>query len=161
MQWILVVAALMPEGAKTMQWVLVMLWAILVPAVALAAPEAAAAQSWWQVLLIEVIKAALAIAVPVLSALVFVLLRRIELNVELAQLQTIASAAAGWAEQKAYKGIAQGKPMPSADKLAAAITYGAELARRYKLHQRAAERLEGLIEAKLGQQRLADRKLAA
>lgn len=138
-----------------MRWLITLLLTMLLPRLALAAPDAGNAQAWWQVLLIETIKATLAIAVPVLSTLVYVLLRRTKLNIELEQLQRIAGTAAGWAEQRAHQALrAQGTPTPSAQKLATALAYGAELARRYGIRQKAVERLEGLIESKLGQQKL-------
>lgn len=138
-----------------MGWFAGLIAAWCLPAIAYAADlEAAAQQAWWQVALVEILRVTIAIAAPVLATLVAVLLRRIKLNVELEQLQKIASVAAGWAEQKAHQALAVGSPTPSAQKLQSALTYGAELARKYKLTTVAVERLEGLIEAKLGNAKL-------
>lgn len=139
-----------------MRWLITLLLTMLLPRLALAAPEVGGAQNWWQVLLVEIIRTTLAIAVPVLSTLAYVLLRRVRLNIELEQLQRIATTAAGWAEQRAHQALVSGGALtPSAQKLSTAIAYGADLAQRYGLRQRAVLRLEGLIESKLGQQKLA------
>ena len=142
-----------------MHWILALCATSMLPRLALAAPDVGGTQNWWQVLLVEIIRTTLAIAVPVLSTLAYVLLRRVKLHIELAQLQRIATTAAGWAEQRAHQALVSGGAMtPSAQKLSTAIAYGADLAQRYGMRQKAVSRLEGLIESKLGQQKLATAK---
>jgi hypothetical protein len=70
-------------------------------------------QSWWQSLLVDVIAAALAIFVPVLSALGFLLLRKLGVKVDLETLDNLAGKAALYAEKKAATALKEGKPKSS------------------------------------------------
>lgn len=64
--------------------------------------EAPAEQSWWQALVYDVlVDVVLPIFLPVLAALVFWLLRRLGLKIELEKLDELAAAAASYAEKKA------------------------------------------------------------
>jgi hypothetical protein len=67
-------------------------------------------QSWWQSLLVDLIMSALAIFVPVLSALGFLLLRKLGVKVDLATLDSLAGKAALYAEKKASTTLGEGKP---------------------------------------------------
>jgi len=80
-------------------------------------PPTGETQSWWQALLVDVISASLAIFVPVLSTLLFLLLRKLGLKVELSTLDQLAGKAALYAEQKAAAALKEGKPKtPGAEK---------------------------------------------
>ena len=84
------------------------------PAAAPAEPaKAEGEQKWWQSLLADLIAAALAIFVPVLSALGFLLLRKLGVKVDLETLDSLAGKAALYAEKKAATALGEGKPKSS------------------------------------------------
>jgi uncharacterized membrane protein len=126
---------------------------LLIPAVALAADEVQ--QVWWQVLVGELLKVFVLIAVPVLSTLVAVLLRRWGVKIETEQVEKLASAAAGWAEQKALEALKDGKPKTSgADKMKLAIDFANGAVEQYGLKKKAIGKLQELIEAQLGKEQV-------
>jgi hypothetical protein len=112
-------------------------------------------QVWWQVLLAELLKLFLVIFVPVLSTLIVTLLRRWKINVEFEQVNSIATKAAGWAEQKALSALKEGKEKTAgADKMKLALDFANGLANQYKLSAKATEKLQDLIESSLGQEKV-------
>jgi hypothetical protein len=120
-----------------------------------AKPAAPEKQEWWQVLLAELLKIFLVIFVPVLSTLIVSLLRRWKINVEFAQVNDIATKAAGWAEQKALSALKEGKEKTSGgDKMKLALDFANGLANQYKLSSKATEKLQDLIESALGQEKV-------
>lgn len=130
-------------------------------AVALFAVPAFAAeavqQQWWQALIANLLEVIIAIFVPVLSTLFVVLARRWKINLEFDQVNSIAVKAAGWAEQKAASALKEGKPQtPSAEKLQWALDFAKEMTDKYKLPTKATEKLQDLIEAGLGEKKVAE-----
>lgn len=112
-------------------------------------------QVWWQVLLAELLKLFLVIFVPVLSTLIVSLLKRWKINVEFEQVNSIATKAAGWAEQKALAALKEGKEKTAgADKMKLALDFANGLANQYKLSAKATEKLQDLIESALGQEKV-------
>jgi|GEM_PF-3745620 len=112
-------------------------------------------QQWWQALIVDLMQIFVAIAVPVLSTLAVVLARRWKLNLEFDKVNAIALKAAGWAEQKAYKALKEGQPQTSsAEKLDMALEFAKELTTKYGLSAKATEKLQDLIEAGLGEQKV-------
>ena len=125
------------------------------PALALAGDEK---QLWWQVLVTELIKLFVLVAVPVLSSLTVVLLKRWGIKVESEQVEKLAGAAAGFAEQKAIARLGQGQPRTSgAQKMKDAIDFGRRNLDQYGLPARAIAKLEDLIEAHLGKERVKEK----
>ncbi len=122
------------------------------------APEAevkAEQQQWWQVLLAELLKLFLVIFVPVLSTVIVSLLKRWKINVEFEQVNSIATKAAGWAEQKALAALKEGKEKTAgAEKMKLALDFANGLAAQYKLSAKATEKLQDLIESALGQEKV-------
>lgn len=120
---------------------------------ATATAQAPEKQDWWQVLLAELLKLFLVIFVPVLSTLIVSLLKRWKINVEFEQVNSIATKAAGWAEQKALSALKEGKEKTSgAEKMKLALDFANGLANQYKLSAKATEKLQDLIESALGQE---------
>lgn len=133
--------------------VVTFLLVLLLPALALAADEVQ--QQWWQTMLAELLKVFVLIAVPVLSTLVGVLLRRWGVKVQTEQIEKLASAAAGWAEQKALEALKDGKPKTSgADKMKLAIDFANGAVEQYGLKKKAIGKLQELIEAQLGKEQV-------
>lgn len=123
------------------------------PAAEAAPAPAPEQQGWWQVLLAELLKLFLVIFVPVLSTLIVSLLKRWKINVEFEQVNSIATKAAGWAEQKALSALKEGKEKTSgAEKMKLALDFANGLANQYKLSAKATEKLQDLIESALGQE---------
>lgn len=60
-----------------------------------------APQTWWQALLFDILKLVLSIFIPVLTVLVFWLLSKVGMKVELAKMDNLGTAAAQYAEQLA------------------------------------------------------------
>lgn len=124
---------------------------LLTPSVALAADQ----QQWWQVLLSELIKLAMLVVVPVLSTLASVLMHRWGLKVQTEQIEKLAAAAAGWAEQKAAKALKEGAPKArGAQKMKDALVFARENLAKYGLTKKAISKLEHLIEAHLGKEKI-------
>lgn len=112
-------------------------------------------QVWWQVLLAELLKLFLVIFVPVLSTVIVSLLRRWKINVEFDQVNSIATKAAGWAEQKALAALKEGNEKTGgAEKMKMALDFANGLANQYKLSAKATEKLQDLIESALGQEKV-------
>ncbi len=112
-------------------------------------------QDWWQVLLAELLKLFALIAVPVLSTVVVSLLKRWKINVEFEQVNKIATAAAGWAEQKALSALKEDKKKTSGgDKMKMALDFANGMAKQYKLPSKATTKLQELIESSLGQEKV-------
>lgn len=120
-----------------------------------ATPASQETQSWWQVLVSELISLIVIIFVPVLSTLVATLLRRWKINIEFDQVNSIAKKAAGWAEQKADSALKEGcVKTAGADKMKLAMNFANELADKYKLPAKATDKLQDLIEASLGREKI-------
>lgn len=125
---------------------------VLVSGVAWAATDGT--QVWWMLLLDHLLEAVVIIAVPVVSTLVVTLLNRWGLKVELEKIDAIVTKAVGFAEQKAKKALRDGLPRTaSADKLDVALNFARDLSAKYKLSQKAIDKLSDLIEAKLGEEK--------
>jgi len=107
-------------------------------------------QSWWQALLVDVIKATLAIFVPVLSVLLFALLRKIGLKVDLETLDALGGKAALYAEKKAASALGEGKPKsPSAEKERWAWEFVESVDARFGGSEKARRKLRAMILAKI------------
>jgi len=114
------------------------------------APKAAGEQSWWQSLAVDVIAAALAIFVPVLSALGFLLLRKLGIKVDLATLDSLAGKAALYAEKKATTALGEGKPKSTgAQKEEWAFDLVRSVDAKLMGSEKAKEKLRALILAKI------------
>lgn len=125
------------------------------PAAEVTKPAEPEKQVWWQVLLAELLKLFLVIFVPVLSTLIVTLLRRWKINVEFEQVNSIATKAAGWAEQKALAALKEGKEKTGgAEKMKMALDFANGMANQYKLSAKATEKLQDLIESSLGQEKV-------
>ena len=110
------------------------------------------AQRWWQALLRDVVVAALSIFVPVLSALLFWLLRRIGLKVELERLDGLAERARNYAEHKAdvwFKENGTKSSGPQKEDWAWELVETVD--QKLKLKQKASQKLRALILAKVGE----------
>jgi hypothetical protein len=126
---------------------------LLIPAIALAADTVQ--QVWWQVMLGELLKVFVLIAIPVLSTLIAVLLRRWGVKIETEQIEKLAAAAAGWAEQKALEALKDGKPKTGgADKMKLAIDFANGAVEQYGLKKKAIGKLQELIESHLGKEQI-------
>jgi len=126
---------------------------LMLPVLALAADQVQ--QVWWQVLVSELLKVFVIIAVPVLSTLVAVLLRRWGVKIETEQVEKLAAAAAGWAEQKALEALKEGKPKSSgAEKMKTALDFAEKMVDQYGLKKKAIGKLSELIEAHLGKEQV-------
>lgn len=124
------------------------------PAASPAAPAVPAkvegTQSWWQSLLVDLLIAGLAIFVPVLSALGFLLLRKLGVKVDLETLDALAGKAALYAEQKAATALGEGKPKtPGAQKEEWAWDLVKSIDAKLGGSEKAKEKLRGLILAKI------------
>jgi len=118
-------------------------------------PQEIETQSWWQVLVAEITKITVAIFTPVLGMLIMFLLRRIGFKIQLEKAQSIASMAVGYGEQLALKTLKEGcKKTPGAKKMKIAVDFANALASQYKLKKMATERMQSLIEAKLGEKKV-------
>lgn len=112
-------------------------------------------QEWWQALLVEALKLFMTILVPILGVLSTTLLRRWKIDIELQQVQKIAKAAAGWAEQKALAALKDGKEkMAGAQKMKIAMDFAVGLVKQYKLPTKAVETLSDMIESHLGREKV-------
>jgi len=112
-------------------------------------------QQWWQVLLAELLKLFLVIFVPVLSTVIVSLLKRWKIGVEFEQVHSIATKAAGWAEQKALTALKDGAEKTSGgEKMKMALDFANGLANQYKLSAKATAKLQDLIESALGQEKV-------
>lgn len=114
------------------------------------APKAAGEQSWWQSLLVDLLVAGLAIFVPVLSALGFLLLRKLGIKVDLATLDSLAGKAALYAEKKASTALGEGKPKSTgAQKEEWAFDLVRSVDAKLMGSEKAKEKLRALILAKI------------
>jgi hypothetical protein len=114
------------------------------------APKAAGEQSWWQSLLVDLLIAALAIFVPVISALGFLLLRKLGIKVDLATLDSLAGKAALYAEKKASTALGEGKPKSTgAQKEEWAFDLIRSVDAKLMGSEKAKEKLRALILAKI------------
>lgn len=132
---------------------------LMFSAIAFAAPavpvEIVAQQVWWQTLLSELLKVFVLIAVPVLTALIVILLKRGGMKIDSEQIEKLAGAAAGWAEQKALEALKDGKPKTSgADKMKLAIDFANGAVGQYGLKKKAIGKLQELIESHLGKEQI-------
>jgi len=130
-----------------------LLFALLAPLTAFAG-ETVASQQWWETLLAHLLEAFVLIAVPVLSTLVIQLLKRWNIKLQYETVVDIAQKGAGWAEQIALKRLKDGAQTPSAQKLDDALKFGRGIAEQQKLSKKAIEKLQELIEASLGGEKL-------
>lgn len=114
------------------------------------APKVDGEQKWWQSLLVDLIMAALAIFVPVLSALGFMLMRKLGVKVDLETLDALAGKAALYAEKKASTALGEGKPKSSgAQKEEWAWDLVKSIDAKLGGSEKAKEKLRGLILAKI------------
>lgn len=127
----------------------VFLFVVLTPALVFAAEQ----QQVWQVVLQHLLEIIVAIAVPVLVSLIHTLLKKYGVKVQMETLDSVLSKAIGFAEQKAKKALKAGEDQTgNAQKLDWALSKGMELAEANKLDKWVVDKLEDLIEAKLGEQ---------
>jgi hypothetical protein len=113
-------------------------------------------QSWWQVLISNLLPVIFSIIAPVLSYLIWKLLAKWKLNVDLNLIDSVVDKAANYAEQKAMVALKAGTaPTPGAEKMKIAIEMAMEMVKKYKLPEMAVTELEKLIEAKLGSDKVA------
>lgn len=126
------------------------------------APEKAAeapaqdTQKWWQGLLVTAIEAVAAIVTPILSILLIVLLKKWNLKIEQDRVDWALSKAIGFAEQKAKVALKDGKPMEGPEIAKIAVEHGTKLLEQHKLASKFGDWLADGIEAKLGENVLAD-----
>jgi hypothetical protein len=141
------------KKTKVIPFLATLIAVLLLPVLALAADEVQ--QVWWQVLVSELLKVFVIIAVPVLSTLVAVLLKRWGVKIETEQVEKLAAAAAGWAEQKALEALKEGKPKSSgAEKMKTALDFAEKMVDQYGLKKKAIGKLSELIEAHLGKEQV-------
>lgn len=121
---------------------------------ALAQDKTQDTQALWQAVLVTVLTGVFAIAAPIVSTLVITLLRKWNVKVEQDKVDWVVNKAIGYGEQWAKNKMKDGKPVTGPEVAKEALQYGNKLAAVYapKLGGYLAE----LIEAKLGQQTLAD-----
>jgi hypothetical protein len=116
------------------------------------APVAAepAQQRWWESLLVDLIMLALVIFVPSVSALAFLLLRKLGIKVDLQKLDSIATSAASYAEHRAKAALKSGlPPTPGAQKEKWAWELVDALDAKLKLKDLARDKLRLLIMSKI------------
>lgn len=120
------------------------------PAAVATREGAAESQSWWKALLVDAIRKALEVFALVLSALLFLLLRKLGVKVELETLDALAGKAALYAEKKAATALGEGKPKSSgAEKEAWAWELVNSVDAKLGGSAKAREKLRGLILAKI------------
>ena len=122
---------------------------LFVPALAFAAEQ----QAVWQVILIHLMEIIVALGVPVGLLLLRTYLKKKGIEADMSTLNDLLGKAIGFAEQKAKNALKDGKEQtPNAQKLDWAVTKGRELAEANKLDQWVIDKLEDLIESKIGEQ---------
>ena len=132
-------------------------WINLLSLVAMAQAAAPAAlqvqQEWWQNLIVHLVGAVITIFVPVLSYLAYTLAKRWGVNIELDTVDKILAKAVGFAEQKAKKALNDGAGKTgAAEKLDWALSMATDMSKKYGLSKKATDKLNDLIEAKLGEE---------
>jgi len=114
------------------------------------AAEEPAQQRWWESLLVDLIMLALVIFVPSVSALAFLLLRKLGIKVDLQKLDSIATSAASYAEHRAKAALKSGlPPTPGAQKEKWAWELVDALDAKLKLKDLARDKLRLLILSKI------------
>lgn len=112
----------------------------------------ASVQTWWQALVRDVVVTGLTIFAPVLAALLFWLLRRLGLKVELETLDDLAEKARNYAEHKADLWFKEnGTKSSGAQKEDWAWELVDSVDRKLKLKRKASAKLRALILAKVGE----------
>lgn len=132
---------------------------MLVSTVALAAEASAQQQEWWQTLLAWLLPLVGTIVTGVLGALAAALLRRWNINLQQDSIDKVIGAGVHFAEGKALAALNAGAAKtPSAEKLEMALQVATALIGQYKLQQLAEDKLKALIEAKLGEHKVEEKK---
>lgn len=109
-------------------------------------------QQWWQMLLQYGLETVVAVVVPVLSYLVFKLLNKWHININLDAIDKVVTQGIGYAEQKAANALKVGSPLSSsAEKMKIAVEISNELINKFGLKKMAEDELKKIIEAKLGE----------
>jgi len=126
------------------------LFVLFIPALAFAADGQ---QAVWQVILQHLMEIVVALGVPVLLILLKTYLKKKGIEADMGTLNELLSKAVGFAEQMGKKALKDGaEQTDNAQKLDWALSKGRELAEANKLDQWVVDKLESLIEAKLGEQ---------
>jgi hypothetical protein len=130
----------------------------LLPCLAFAA-EAVDKQEWWQLLLTWALPLIGTILTPVLGALAIVLLRRWGINMKKETINDVIGKAVHFGEGKALAALNAGNPKTGgAEKLDLALKAANMLLEQYKLPAMGRDALVTLIESKLGEQKVEEKK---
>jgi len=114
-----------------------------------------ATQEWWQVLVSALINLFITFAIPIIVIVLYRISERYKIGIEQDQIDKIVTTAAGWAEEKASQALNKnGKKTPGAEKLDMAVTFALQLAKQFKLQEKATKGIDDLITAKLGQKKI-------